>query len=183
MGRIATLLSPNNNDQKEEQACSGIINPQQQSPSSSQYLNAAGWRACLLAALGACFCPVPGLWPALWPLRRAQRQQIRAQYPHFPSRAPSSTSSTATSTSNGSSCYCSCLPCALAEEAAFLERAVVAARRQGEEQEWSSSKGKARKGRAESPPPWEPEAGWDMRPIVDVVVEDGQDQEDGLANG
>lgn len=186
MGRVATLLSAaegySSVEQEEEE-------DGQESKPPSSYFDAAGRRACLLATVGVCLCPLPWLWPALWPTRRAQRRRLRSTYPHFPSLAPTSSSSSSLAGSR-LELDCGpylCFPCTLAEEQAFLEAAteqqLTAARSMAAMQREGSSKGRAAKTGAVLPLPFDPEQGWDMRPIVDEVVVEEEESGNGDGGG
>lgn len=200
MGRVATLLSDHgemapvgteDDGDDSEDVDDEEAQYKQQRPS---YLNAAGWRACLLSAVGGGFCPVLCLWPTLWPMRRAQRRAIASRYTHYPLTAPtsisSSSSSISISTTSSSWWYpFLCFPCALAEEQTFLEATIATA---GTATAAPAAvpmgymKMRADRVGAASPPPFDPEQGWDMRPIIvdDVaVVEDGGGDGGGLEAG
>ena len=198
MGRVATLLSNDSDDamQMRQQPIGirshddddddGDYDEQQQ---RRPYLNAAGWRTCLLSALGVGCCPVPCLWPALWPMRRAQRRAIEARFPHYPARTPTSTSNSSSSGSSSSHSHRSSsssswswypylfFPCALAADQVFLEETATktAAVTTTATPMACHRKTRAHRVGAASPPPFDPEQGWDLRPIVveDGVVEDG----------
>lgn len=206
MGRVATLLSHGSGGAMEQPV--GIRSDDDDGDHDEQqqqrrpYLNAAGWQACLLSALlGVGCCPVPCFWPALWPMRRAQRRAIEMRFPHYPSRTPTSTSNSSSSSSGSSSSSRShrssspaswswypylCFPCALAADQAFLEETATkpAAATATATPMTCKRNTRAERVGAASPPPFDPEEGWDLRPMVveDGVVEDGEGEELGVTN-